>query len=79
MKGLFWNCRALRKKGLAPYVRELISGHDFEFICFQETILQDLLLGDWILVRDTYGTGFLLGEELEGWFLLLKLIGLMCA
>jgi hypothetical protein len=42
MKGLFWKCRGLRKKGLAPYVRDLIRMHDFDFMCFQETIVQDL-------------------------------------
>jgi hypothetical protein len=42
MKGLFWNCRGLRKEGLAPYVRDLIRVHDFDFMCFQETIVQDL-------------------------------------
>jgi hypothetical protein len=41
MKGLFWNCRGLRKKGLASYVRDLIRMHDFDFMCFQETIVHD--------------------------------------
>jgi hypothetical protein len=33
--------RGLRKRGFAPYVRELIKDKSLDFVCFQETILQD--------------------------------------
>jgi exonuclease III len=41
MKGIIWNCRGIRKKGLSSFLRDLIMERDFDFICFQETILQD--------------------------------------
>jgi exonuclease III len=41
LKGLFWNIRGMSKKGIAQYVRDLLSEWRFDFICFQETILQD--------------------------------------
>jgi hypothetical protein len=60
-KGLFWNVRGLRKKGMAPYVRNLMQEQKLDFVCFQETITQDftescmrmvdpnrLYLWDWI-------------------------------
>lgn len=40
MIGLFWNCRGIRKKGLSSFVRNLIKENNFDFVCFQETILQ---------------------------------------
>lgn len=39
MIGLIWNCRGSRKKGLSPFLRNLIE-NDFYSVCFQETILQ---------------------------------------
>jgi hypothetical protein len=41
MKGLFWNTMGMGKKGIGPYVRELLSERKFDFVCVQETILQD--------------------------------------
>jgi exonuclease III len=41
MKGLFWNCRGIRKKGLASYLREMMGVNNFDFICIQETMVQD--------------------------------------
>jgi exonuclease III len=43
MKGLFWNCREIRKKGLSSYVRELIKEHKFDLLCIQETMVEDFL------------------------------------
>jgi hypothetical protein len=42
MKGLFWNCRGVKKKGLASYVREMLKADSFDFCCVQETMVQDL-------------------------------------
>jgi hypothetical protein len=41
MKGLFWNIMRMGKKGIGPYVRELLSERKFDFVCVQETILHD--------------------------------------
>jgi hypothetical protein len=41
MKGLFWNCRGTRKKGLDQYVWDLFDENKLDFVCFQETITQD--------------------------------------
>jgi hypothetical protein len=41
MRGLFWNCRGIRKKGIVPYFRELVNKQKFDFICLQETMIQD--------------------------------------
>lgn len=77
MIGLFWNCRGIRKKGLAPFIRDLMKERNFDFVCFQETILQsfsDLILRkidpstdylwDWILVKGKSG-GVLRGVRHE--------------
>ncbi|KAJ1263554.1 hypothetical protein BS78_09G194500 [Paspalum vaginatum] len=41
MKGLIWNCRGLRKKGMSTYLKELINQHMFAFIGLQETMVVD--------------------------------------
>lgn len=42
MIGCFWNCRGIgKKKGMTPYIRDLIKEHNLDFICFQETIQKD--------------------------------------
>jgi exonuclease III len=41
VQGLFWNCRGVKKKGLVPFVRDLIREKDLDFLCFQETMMQD--------------------------------------
>jgi exonuclease III len=38
MKGFFWNCRGIRKKALASYVRDLFVENSFDFIYVQETM-----------------------------------------
>lgn len=38
MIGLIWNCRGVTKKGLAPFLKELIWDHNADFISLQETI-----------------------------------------
>ncbi|PWZ38285.1 hypothetical protein Zm00014a_041421 [Zea mays] len=37
--GLLWNCRGIRKKGVAPFIRNLIGLHKFKFIGLQETMV----------------------------------------
>jgi hypothetical protein len=39
MMGLLWNCRGIRKKGVAPFIRNLIGLHKFKFIGLQETMV----------------------------------------
>ena len=39
MIGLLWNCRGIRKKGVAPFIRNLIGLHKFKFIGLQETMV----------------------------------------
>jgi exonuclease III len=41
MKGMFWNVRGIRKKGVATYIRDMLAILKLDFICFQETILED--------------------------------------
>jgi hypothetical protein len=63
MKGLFWNCRGFRKNGMSPYARDLIRDGNFDFLCFQETIMHDFftpVLDKWILGDITRGIGCLL-------------------
>jgi hypothetical protein len=38
---VFWNCRGIKKKDLAPFIRDMIHEKDLDFLCFQETIMQD--------------------------------------
>jgi hypothetical protein len=77
MRGLFWNCRGVGKKGLAPYVKDLMFEHKFDFVCFQETLVLDfseamlrkidpgkLYLWDWISARGRSG-GVLTGISLD--------------
>jgi hypothetical protein len=78
VKGFFWNCRGIRKKGLAPYVREMLRSLNPEFACFQETILSDFsetclrkidpgkcYLWDWIPTKGK-SRGFLLASKWKG-------------
>jgi hypothetical protein len=39
MMGLLWNCRGIRKKGVAPFIRNLIGLNKFKFIGLQETMV----------------------------------------
>jgi exonuclease III len=41
IRGIFWNIRRANKKGMGPYIRKLMVENKFDFICIQETILQD--------------------------------------
>lgn len=40
MQGLIWNCRGLKKKGVATFLKNLISKYSFHFIGLQETMIQ---------------------------------------
>jgi exonuclease III len=40
-EGPFSNCRGFRKKDLSSYVRDLIGDENFDFLCFQETMMHD--------------------------------------
>jgi hypothetical protein len=42
IRGFFWNCRGFWKKGVASYIRDLLRVQRLDFVCFQETTLQDL-------------------------------------
>jgi exonuclease III len=74
---LFWNCRGARKNGLATYVRDLMGEYRFDFVCFQETIVQDfseamlrridpymIYLWDWISTKGR-SSGVLTGINLH--------------
>lgn len=41
VQGLIWNCRGLRKSGLATYLKSLIFQYDLHFIGLQETMVED--------------------------------------
>jgi len=41
MQGLIWNCRGLKKKGVASFLKNLISQFSFHFIGLQETMIRD--------------------------------------
>ena len=38
MKGLFWNCMGIKRKGVSSFLRELILSHNFHVIGLQETM-----------------------------------------
>jgi hypothetical protein len=63
-------CEGNEKKGLASYVRSLMQENNRDFVCFQETILQDFsdsclrmidsaraYMWDWILAIGRSGGG----------------------
>jgi hypothetical protein len=33
MKGMFWNCRGLKKRGLDSYVRDLVRDLKLDIVC----------------------------------------------
>jgi hypothetical protein len=41
MQGLIWNCRGLKKKGVAIFLKNLISEYSFHVIGIQETMIKD--------------------------------------
>lgn len=41
IQGLVWNCRGLRKKGVATFLKNLIYQYKFHFIGLQETMVKD--------------------------------------
>jgi hypothetical protein len=41
IQGLIWNCRGLRKKGVATFLKNLISQYSFHFIGLQETMIEN--------------------------------------
>lgn len=42
MRGLIWNCRGIKKKGVSSFLRNLILEHKFHFIGLQETMQEDI-------------------------------------
>ena len=42
MKGLIWNCRGIKKKGVSSFLKNLISEHNFHFISLQEIMVEDI-------------------------------------
>jgi hypothetical protein len=45
IRGILWNIRGMRKKGMDPYMRKLMVENKFDFICIYETILKDFSEG----------------------------------
>jgi hypothetical protein len=41
MQGLIWNCRGLRKSGVATFLKSLIFQYNLHFIGLQETMVED--------------------------------------
>ena len=41
LQGLVWNCRCLKKKGVATFLKNLIHQYSFHFIGIQETMIKD--------------------------------------
>lgn len=41
ISGLIWNCRGLKKKGVATYLKNLMDQYSFHFIGIQETMIKD--------------------------------------
>ena len=42
MKGLIWNCRGIKKKGVSSFLQNLILEHKFDIIGLQETMQADI-------------------------------------
>lgn len=38
MNGLIWNCRGIEKKGLSPFISNMINEFQLDFIGVQETM-----------------------------------------
>jgi hypothetical protein len=78
LKGMFWNCRGDKeKKGMSPFIKDLIKMQNFDFLCFQETMVQDFVdnclrkidpnrcyLWDWVPSKEKLG-GILSGLKLD--------------
>ena len=41
MKGVFWNCRSVGKKGVVACIKDMLSDYSFDFIGIQETMKND--------------------------------------
>jgi hypothetical protein len=67
MKGLIWDCRGIKKKGVSSFLRNLILEHKFHFVGLQETMqqcIEDKKSERLILNRTTSGNGPPQGENL---------------
>ena len=42
MKGLIWNCRGIKKKGVSSFLKNLILEHNFHFIGIQKTMAESI-------------------------------------
>jgi exonuclease III len=42
MKGLTWNCRGIKKKGVSTFLKNLILENNFHFVGLQETMQPDI-------------------------------------
>ena len=42
MKGLIWNCRGIKKKGISSFLKNFILEHNFHFIGLQETVAESI-------------------------------------
>jgi len=41
LQGLIWNCRGLRKNGVATFLKSLIFQYNLHFIGLQETMVEE--------------------------------------
>lgn len=41
IQGLIWNCRGLKKRGVATFLKNLIFEYKFHFVGLQETMIGD--------------------------------------
>jgi exonuclease III len=77
IQSIFWNCRGVRKRGVASYVEDKMRDLKLDTICFQEIILHDFseaclrkidpnkeYLWDWIPAQGRSG-GVLTGIKSE--------------
>jgi hypothetical protein len=68
----FWNCRGIKKKGVASYIRDMVKECNFDFVCFQETIVHEFS-DECFRKIDPHkifcGIGFLLKEDQERCYL----------
>jgi exonuclease III len=77
MRGITWNCRSIKRKGVTSFLRNLILEHNFHLIALQETMQESIedkiirsidpnqeYLWKWISSRGRSG-GILSGVNLE--------------
>jgi hypothetical protein len=77
MKGAFWNCRSVGKKGIVACIKDMMHDYFLDFIGIQETMKKEYKMSfsvSWTPAITISGSGFLLWANQVVSFVALKLI-----